>query len=89
MDHARRAFLESSVVPRPPAAETEVEVRSSVREAKRAREKLAQDSSGEIPIPSADETLTILEIPPVPPGVIPYPTQFQFRSLREILQVVV
>ena len=39
MDHARRAFLEPSVVPRPPAAETEVEDRSSVREAKRAREE--------------------------------------------------
>ena len=57
-DHARRAFLEPSVAPRPPAAETEVEDRSSVREAKRAREEPAQDLSGEIPIPSADETLT-------------------------------
>ena len=51
MDHARRAFLEPSVVPRPPAAETEVEDRSSVREAKRARDEPAQDLSGEIPIP--------------------------------------
>ena len=33
MDHAWRAFLEPSVVPRPPAAETDVEDRSSVREA--------------------------------------------------------
>ena len=33
----------SSVVPRPPAAETEVEDRSSVREAKQAREEPAQD----------------------------------------------
>ena len=37
MDHARRASLAPSVVPRPPAVETEVEDRSSVREAKRAR----------------------------------------------------
>ena len=71
MDHARRAFLEPSVVPRPPAAETEVEDRSSVREAKRARVEPAQDLSGEIPIPSADEMLTIPEIPPVPSSVIP------------------
>ena len=69
MDHARRASLEPSVVPRPPAVETEVEDRSSVREAKRAREEPAQDLSGEIPIPSADETLTNLEIPAVPSGV--------------------
>ena len=33
MDHAWRAFLEPSVVPRPPAAETEVVDRSSVLEA--------------------------------------------------------
>ena len=39
MDHARRASLEPSVVPRPPPAETEVEDRSSVREAKRAGEE--------------------------------------------------
>ena len=71
MDNARRAFLEPSVVPRPPAVETEVEDRSSVREVKRAREEPAQDLSGEIPIPSADETLTIPEILPVPSGVIP------------------
>ena len=32
MDHARRASLEPSVVPRPPAAETEVEDRSSADE---------------------------------------------------------
>ena len=45
--------------------------RSSVREAKRAHEEPAQDLSGEIPIPSADKTLTNPEIPAVPPGVIP------------------
>ena len=39
IDHARRASLEPRVVPGPPAAETEVEDRSSVREAKRAREE--------------------------------------------------
>ena len=41
MDHARRASLEPSVVPRPPAVETEVEDHSSVWEAKRAREEPA------------------------------------------------
>ena len=45
MDHARRASLEPSIAPRPPAAETEVEDRSSVREDKRAREEPAQDLS--------------------------------------------
>ena len=43
MDHAKRASLEPSVVLRPPAKETEVEDRSGVREAKRAREDPAQD----------------------------------------------
>ena len=50
-------------MPRPPDVETEVEDRSSVREAKRAREEPAQDLSG--------ETLTNLEILAVPSGVIP------------------
>ena len=63
MDHARRALLEPSVLPGPPAEETEVEDRSSVREATGARED-------EMPIPSADETLTDLEILVVPSGVI-------------------
>ena len=71
MDHARRASLEASVVPRPPAEEIEVEDRSSVREAKRAREEPAQDLSGEIPIPSADKTLTNPVILAVPSSVIP------------------
>ena len=66
MDHARRASLEPNGVPRPPAAETEVEDHSSVREAKRAREL-----SGEMPIPSADETMTNPEISAVASGVIP------------------
>ena len=70
MEHARRASLEPSVVPGPPAVEIEVEDRSSVREAKRAREEPAQDLSGEISIPSADETLTNPEILAVPSGVI-------------------
>ena len=71
MDHARRASLEPSVVPRPPAVETEVEDRSSVREARGVGEEPAQDLSGEISIPSADETLTNPEIPAVPSGGIP------------------
>ena len=69
MDHARRASLEPSVVPRPPAVETEVEDHSSVRVAKRAREEPAQDLSGEIPI--LRDELTNSEILAVPPGVIP------------------
>ena len=56
MDHAGKASLEPSAVPRPATARTDDEDRSSVREAKRAREQPAQDLSGEIPIPSADET---------------------------------
>ena len=45
MDHARRASLEPSVVPRPPAAETEVEDRSSVREGERARRFVRRSTS--------------------------------------------
>ena len=71
MNHAMRASVEPSVVLGPPDVETEVEDRSSVREARRAREEPAQYLSGEIPIPSADETLTNPEIPAVPFGVIP------------------
>ena len=71
MDHARRVFLEPCVVPRPPAAETEVEDRSSVRGDIRARDEPAQDLSGAIPIPSADEMRAIPEIPAVSSGVIP------------------
>ena len=77
--HTRRASVEPSVVPRPPVVETEVKSRSRVREAKRAREEPAQDLTGEIPIPSADETLTNAEILAVPSGVIPsssIPIQF-------------
>ena len=58
-------------MPRPPGSKTEVEDRSSVPEAKRAREEPTQDLSGEIPIPSADETLTTPEIPSVTSSVIP------------------
>ena len=43
----------------------------SIREAKRAREEPAQDLSDEIPIPSANETVTSHEIPEVPSGAIP------------------
>ena len=68
MDRARKALLEPSTVSRPEMARTDLDDRSSVREAKRAREEPAQDLSGEIPIPSADETL---KIPfPVPSDVI-------------------
>ena len=71
MDHARRASLEPGGGPRPPTAETEVEDRSSVGEAKRARVEPVQNLSGETPNPSADETMTNPEIPAVPSSVIP------------------
>ena len=59
MDRARKALLQPSTVSRPEMARTDLGDRSSVREAKRAREEPAQALSGEIPIPSAGETLTI------------------------------
>ena len=70
MDHARKACLEPSVESRPEMARNDSDDRSNVREAKRAREEQpALDLSGEIPIPSADERLTIPI--PVPVDVIP------------------
>ena len=78
MDRPRRASLEPSVVSRPPTGETEIprsdqecEDHSSAREAERARGEPEQDLSGEIPIPSADETLTPPEIPAVSSGSTP------------------
>ena len=64
MDQARKAFLEPSAVPSSSNARTDGEDHSS-------GEEPAQDLSGEIPIPSADGTLTNPEIPLVPSGVIP------------------
>ena len=63
MDHPRRASLEPSVVPGPPTEEKEGEDRSSARDVKRARGQPEQDLSGEIPIPSADETRATEKIP--------------------------
>ena len=64
IDHSRRSSLEPSVIPGTTSGETEilrsdpeVEDHSSVRDVKRARGEPEQDLSGEIPIPSADETL--------------------------------
>ena len=69
IDHPRRASLEPSVVPGPPSGETDIprsdpegEDHSSARDATRARWEPEQDLSGEIPSPSADETLTPPEI---------------------------
>ena len=62
-DHSGRASLEPSVVLGLPIEEMETGDQSSAREAKRARGEQVQDLSGEIPIPSADETLTTLETP--------------------------
>ena len=65
-DHSRRASLEPSVVPGLPIEETETEDQSIAREAKRARGEQVQDLSGEIHIPSAEETLTTPESPETP-----------------------
>ena len=65
-DHSRRASLEPEVVPGAPADEAENEDHSSVREAKRARGEPEQDLSGEIHIPSADETLNPPELQTAP-----------------------
>ena len=72
MDHARRASLEPSVVPRPPAAETEVEDRSSVKY----------------------QFQVLMRRWPLRRFFLCHPVwfrpvRFQFRSLREPLQVVV
>ena len=64
IDHPRRVPLEPSVVPEPSTEEKESEDQPSVR-------GTDQDLTGEIPIPSADETLTTPEIPTAPSGVIP------------------
>ena len=66
-------------MPEPPLEKREGEDRSSVRDTKRARGEPEQDLSGEIPIPSADETLTLSETPVVPsslnpPSSTPIPT---------------
>ena len=65
-DYSRKALLEPEVVHRPPAEETEIpretEDHSCAREANRARGEPEQDLSGEIPIPSADETLNPTEL---------------------------
>ena len=71
IDHPRRVSLEPSVVPEPSTEEKEGEDQPSVRDTKRACGEPEQDVSGEIPIPSADETLTPPEIPAAPSGVIP------------------
>ena len=60
-----RTELEKQKIPR---SDQEGEDHSSAREAKRARGEPEQDLSGEIPFPSADETLTPPEIPAVPSG---------------------
>ena len=64
-DHARRASFELEFV-FGLLVETKVEDCSSVREAKSVRGEPAHDWSGETPIPSAEETLIILEILVVP-----------------------
>ena len=67
--------LEPSIVPEPPTEEKEGEDQPSARDTKRARGEPEQDFSSEIPIPSADETLT----PPVPVRL--HQVRLQFWSL--------
>ena len=55
----------------PPTEEEKGEDHSSARDVMRARGEPEQDLSGEIPIPSADETLTPPEILSVPSGSTP------------------
>ena len=55
----------------PPTEEEKGEDHSSARDVKRARGEPEQDLSVEIPIPSADETLTPPEILSVPSGSTP------------------
>ena len=65
-DHSRRDSVEPEVVHRPLAEETGTEEHKSARVAKRARGEPEQDLSGEIPIPSADETLNPPVLPTAP-----------------------
>ena len=84
VDHPRRVSLEPSIVPEPSTEEKEGEDQPSARDTKRARGEPEQDLSGEIPIPSADETL----IPAAPSGVFRQ-VRIQLRSLQEPHQAVV
>ena len=72
-DYSRKASLEPEVVHRPPAEETETEDHSCSREAKRARGEPEQDLSGEIPIPSGDETLNPTELQTTPSSSTSFP----------------
>ena len=71
IDHPRRASLEPSIVPEQSTEVKEGEDQPIARDTKRARWEPEQDLSGEIPVPSAEETLTTAEIPAAPSGVIP------------------
>ena len=89
IDHPRRASLEPSVVPGPPTEEKAGEDHSSTRDVKRAGGKPEKDLSGELPITSADETLTPPEVPGVPSSSTPSSSRLPFRSLLAPLQAVV
>ena len=58
-------------MPEPPTEEKEGEDQPSARDTKRARGEPVQDLSGEIPVPSADETLTLPDIRAVPSSSTP------------------
>ena len=67
-ENSRRASLEPSIVLVPTTEGKKAEDQLCARDAKRARGVPEQVLSGEIPIPSADETLTTSEIPAAPFG---------------------
>ena len=71
IDHPRRASLEPNVMPEPLIEEKGGEDQPSALDTKRALGEPEQHLSGEIPIPSADETLTPPEIPAVPSSSTP------------------
>ena len=71
IDHPRRATLEPSIVLEPSIEHKKGEDQPSARDTKRAGGEPEQDLSGEIPISSADETLTTPEVLAAPSGVIP------------------
>ena len=86
IENPRRASLEPSAVPGPPTEEKEGE---GARDAKRARWEPEQDLSGEIPFPSADDTLTDHSRNPcVAIRCDSVKVGLQFRSLGEPHQAV-
>ena len=80
-DRSRRVTVEPEVVLGTPAGETDTADHSGGREVKQPRGEPQQDLSGEIPIPSADETLHPPELQTSPSSSTSIP--FPFLSLFE------